>query len=130
MVIEPEKEFGLLERDLLKSDILLTEVNSELLPTIRGVLAHMEISDGAKSMFCGARPVTLALEKEINRELDRLECMGMISKCQGVVDASTVVWVGKSSKGLRLCVDFKVHVNGKTKHDSHPMPNSETISAK
>ena len=82
-------------------------------------------------MFCSARPVPLALEDQVNAELDRQERMGVIKKCvECVVDDSPVVWIKKPSGALRMCVDFKVHINKKIKFDSYPIPNPETMFAK
>ena len=81
----------------------------------------MELLKDAKRMFCRAYPVPLALEDEIGRELDHLESQGIISKCVDPVDnSSPVVWIRKPLGALRMCVDFKVHVNGKIKDESYP----------
>ena len=45
-------------------------------------------------------------------------------------NSSPVVWVKKPNGELRLCVDFKVHVNKKIKTESYPIPNIETIFSK
>ena len=136
-VVQSEKEFGLLGRDLLQAEDALqsvhhsSEENSEFLPSIKGVQASMELLEGAKNVFCRARPVPLALENKVNAELDRLERRGVISKISGGSDnASPVVWVRKRNGDLRMCVDFKAHVNSKIKTVSFPTPPIETIFAK
>ena len=48
----------------------------------------------------------------------------------GVENASPVVWVGKPTGALRMCVDFKAHFNSRIKTDAYPVPNTETIFAK
>ncbi len=136
-VIDSKKTFGLLGRDLIRPSVDMghvatTPVKSDnILPAIKGVKARMDLVKDAKKMFCRARPVPLALEDEIGQELDRLESQGIISKCVDPVDnSSPVVWIRKPSGALRMCVDFKVHINGKIKDESYPMPHTETMFAK
>ena len=45
----------------------------------------------------------------------------------GVTNASPVVWQRKNSGELRLCVDLKVHINGKVMDEDYPIPDMETI---
>ena len=45
----------------------------------------------------------------------------------GVTNASPVVWQRKKSGELRLCVDLKVHVNGKVMDEDYRIPDMETI---
>ena len=136
IVVESEKEFGLLGRDLIDKDDdeIVHHTSSgeaEFLPAIKGVTASMELLDGAKDVFCRARPVPLALEEMVSTELDRLERRGIISKLHsGSSNASPVVWVRKRNGGLRMCVDFKAHVNAKIKTFSFPTPPIETIFSK
>ena len=88
-VIDSRKTFRLLGRDLSWSSCDMSHVVAtpaqvdNCLPAIKGVKARMELLKDAKRMFCRARPVPLALEDEIGRELDRLESQGIISKCGG-----------------------------------------------
>ena len=45
----------------------------------------------------------------------------------GVTNASSVVWQRKKNGALRLCVDLKVHINGKVMDEDYPIPDIETI---
>ena len=45
----------------------------------------------------------------------------------GVTNASAVVWQRKRSGELRLCMDLKVHINGKVIDEDYPIPDMETI---
>jgi hypothetical protein len=100
-VIASSKPFGLLGRDLLDAEAVFFSAESvcplvEPLPTIKGVKARMELHDGAKPQFCRARPVPIALEKQINAELTRLQQLGVIEPLEGPVsNASPVVRVKK-----------------------------------
>ena len=139
VVIQANKSFGLWGRDLITSESRgIDQVDAKLkhspnyLPPIKGVLAKMELIKGMPNVFCRARPVPIALEDEVAAELDRLEEAAVIAKCKdaGVDNASPVVWVRKPSGKLRMCVDFKMHVNSRIKSDAYPTPNTETIFAR
>lgn len=137
MVVSSSKSFGLLGRDLLDSDAIFHGSTAsappkvEPLPTIKGVKAHMEMLEGARPQFCRARPVPLAMEEQINAELEKLQQLGVIEPVEGPVsNASPVVWVKKSDGSLRMCADYKVHVNAKIKSESYPIPSTEHLFAK
>lgn len=136
VVVESEKSFGLLGRNFLDNDaeVVINQcelIKSDILPTIKGVKATMELIDNAKPQFCRARPVPLALEAKVDKELTRLESLGIITPITGGVEnCSPVVWVRKANDEVRCCADFKVHVNEKIKTDSYPLPRIETIFSK
>ena len=95
-----------------------------------GVKATMQIHKNEPGTFCKARPVPLAMQETVCKELDRLEKMGVISKLSaGANNASPVVWVKKPNGQLRMCADYKVHVNQRITTDSYPMPRVESIFA-
>ena len=90
----------------------------------------MKLKPGATDKFCAARPVPLPLVEKVEAELLKLQTMGVITRCPpgGVANASPVVWIKKKDgKSLRMCVDYKVHVNDKIEWKSHPLPNMETV---
>ena len=135
-VIESEKSYGLLGQDIIEDTKTINSAtaknkSSDFLPVIRGVQAKMELLKDANNFFCRARPVPLALESKVNAELLRLEEMGIIFPCRDpVANCSPVVWIKKDNGELRMCVDFKVHVNRKIKTETYPLPNIETIFAR
>ena len=136
VVVESAKPFGLLGRNFLTDEIpqqlnIHSNKQSQQLPTIKGVKATVELADNARPQYCRARPVPLALEDQVEKELCRLENLGIITPISGGVDnCSPVVWVRKSNNELRLCADFKVHMNKKIKTLSYPIPAIETIFSK
>ena len=134
VVVQSEKDFGLLGQDILNvSQVSFSHAISHIdpLPIIKGIVARMELVEGAKDMFCRARRVPIALEEKISHELDRLEQRGIITKViGGANNASPVVWVRKRNGDLRMCVDFKAHVNSKIKWETYPTPAPEVIFAK
>ena len=55
-------------------------VFSKELGTIKGFKADIILQDGAKPVFCEARPVPYALHQKVEEELDRLESQGVAKK--------------------------------------------------
>jgi hypothetical protein len=136
VVVQSRKTYGLLGRDLLNSEQLFAtdhtqKITTDILPAIKGIKATMELMDNARPKFCRARPVPVALEAKVNIELDRLQSLGVIEPIEGPVsNASPVVWVKKVDGSLRMCADYKVHVNDKIKSESHPIPTMECLFSK
>lgn len=97
--------------------------------TLMCVVASIKVIPNAKPVFCPARPVPIAFHDDVTKELRRLEQMGVIERCgsEGVSNASPVVWVKKKDGGLRMCADYKVHVNQKILTDSYPLPRIEEV---
>lgn len=48
------------------------------LGTIKGFKEDIKLQDGAKPVFCKARPVSYALRQKVEEELDRLESLGVV----------------------------------------------------
>ena len=132
VVVRSDKSFGLLGLDsipLTAASVNQVDSNTDFLPTIKGIKATIHI-DADSPDTCRARPVPLALQQLVGKELDRLERLGVISKCtRGANNASPVVWVKKPNGQLRMCADYKMHVNRRIATDSYPMPRVESIFA-
>ena len=64
-------------------------------------------------------------------ELQRLVSLGIITPCpyEGIRNASPVVWARKPNGELRLCADYKVHLNSRINSYAYPTPNTEAIMA-
>ena len=132
-VVQAEKSFGLLGRDIMDNIVSTDQIHathtssSAALPAIKGVTATMDLLEGARNVFCRARTVPIALEVPVKEELTRLEALGIITPIEGGVEnASPVVWIKKPDGSLRMCVDFKTHINGKIKTESFPTPSTDT----
>ncbi|XP_048103582.1 uncharacterized protein K02A2.6-like isoform X1 [Alosa alosa] len=77
--------------------------------TICGFKAHIRIKPDAQPIFKKARPLPYALKETVERELDRLEGMGIISKVDRSEWASPLVVVPKADKSIRICGDYSHH---------------------
>ena len=80
-------------------------------------------------MFCKARKISLPLHHKVTEKLEQMVRQGILEPVQpgGVTNLSPVVWQRKKSRELRLCVDLKVHINGKVMDEDYPIPDMETI---
>ena len=68
-----------------------------------------------------------ALKPITDKELDRLEKVGVIIKVDRSDWASPIVVVSKSDGNIRICADFKVSVNQCTDIDKYPLPTTEDL---
>ena len=130
IVVKTPHKFGLLGRDALGTS--LTDFCGQVLeplPTIRGFQASVQLDPASKDQFCAPRKVPIHLEGEVRDELRRLESLGIITPCSydGIRNASPVVWTRKKNGELRLCADYKVHLNPRINKYAYPTPHAESI---
>ena len=76
-----------------------------------------------------ARRRPLPLQDKVTEKLKQMVKEGIVEPVQlgGVTNASPMAWQRKKSGELRLCVDLKVHINGKAMDEVYPIPDMETI---
>ena len=130
-VVKCDKTYGLLGRDAMPSEVILN-VEPRFLPTIKGVKASVKLKDGQQDRFCAARKVPLAMKEAVQSEINTLLAKGVIKPAPpgGLKNCSPVVWVKKSNGRLRMCPDYKVHVNKKICTEAYPLPEMETMFEK
>jgi len=130
-IVKSERDYGLLGRDLLNLEVNTIKSNS-FLPTVKGVQASVRLKPGSTSMFCKARRVPISMEAEVNEALKKLEEKGVIERTSsvGIENASPIVWVRKRNGQLRMCPDYKVHLNSKIYTEDYPLPTIDTIFSK
>ncbi|KAK0144151.1 hypothetical protein N1851_017503 [Merluccius polli] len=104
-------------------------VFSEELGTIREFKASITVKPNTKPVFRKARPVPYALKDAVEKELNRLEKAGIISKIEHSQWAAPIVVVPKSDKSIRICGDYKVTVNQNVEEENYPLPNVEDLFA-
>ena len=80
-------------------------------------------------MFCEARKIPLPLEDKVTEKLEQMVRQGILEPVQpgGVTNPSPVIWQKKKSGELRLCLDLKVHINGKVMDEVYPIPDMATV---
>ena len=135
-VVDTDRDFGLLGTDVLdqvKGEAYHAEpVLKQKLSAVKGVTASVKLIEGAEPRVVSARRVPLHMEEKVNTTLDELQDLGILEPVDpgGVTNASPVVWVKRSGGRLRMCADYKVHVNAKIKTEDYPIPPIETIFGK
>jgi hypothetical protein len=135
-VVLSTKFHGLLGRDLLGVLSLAPSLNLHQstayplpLPLMKVPPASIQLVEGVSPTFSRARPVPLPLLDKVNQHIKDLESRGIIKPVTSSRFASPVVWVRKADGTLRMCVDFKQHINVCIKSDAYPLPAMETIFA-
>ena len=126
-VVQSDKEFGLLGRDfLLKHGA--NNITAEHLPALRGYKFHVKLIPGTQPMLCKARKLPLPLQYKVTEKLEQTVRQGIFEPVQpgGFTNASPVVWQRKKSGELKLCMDLKVHVNGKVMDEDYLIRSSTT----
>ena len=125
-VVQSDKEFGLLGRDLL-SKHGVNNITTEPYPLWRATKLMWSCYQNHNQ--CSAKPEKkpLPLQDKVTEELEQMVRQGILVQPRGVTNASPVVRQRKKSGELRLCEDLKVHINGKVIEEDYTIPDRETI---
>nr|XP_023030079.1 uncharacterized protein K02A2.6-like [Leptinotarsa decemlineata] len=75
-------------------------------------------------------PFPFAIKERVEKELERLESLGVIEPVDYSPWGTPVVPVLKKDGSVRLCGDFKVTLNLYIEIDQHPLPRVEELFAK
>ena len=116
------KEIGMVTTNL---DSLLQRYHSlfkDELGTMVGVTAKLNVKPNATPKFCRARATPYALRDVIEKDINRLQKLGVLEKVQYSDWATPVVPVPKPDGSVRLCGDFKITINPMLQVDQHPLP--------
>ena len=81
------------------------------LGTMVGVTAKLHIKSDTVPNFCRATAAPYALRDAIEKDINRLQKLGVLEKVQYSDWATPVVPVPKPDGSVRLCGDFKVTLN-------------------
>ena len=97
------------------------------LGTLKGIKAHLEVDPQAPPKFCKPRTVAYALREAIEKDLERLEQIGVVEKVQYSDWAAPIVPVPKQDGSVRICGDYRLTVNPALKVDQYPVPTAEDL---
>ena len=97
--------------------------------TLQHIKGKITVKDGVQATFHKARPVPYAIRPLVEKELDRLEAQGILSRVDWSPWATPVVPIVKKNGTVRLCGDFKVTVNPVLQVEQYPLPRIEDIFA-
>ncbi|CAB3251438.1 unnamed protein product [Arctia plantaginis] len=87
-----------------------------------GGKATLRLREGARPVFCRARPLPYALRGPVDVELDAMLRAGVIEPMECSEWAKPLVPVRKADGGLRICADYKVTLNPVLLVDRYPLP--------
>ena len=113
-------------QDLLET---YSEVFTDELGTVRGTTATIRVDPSATPRFHKARPLPYTLKAKVEKELERLEKMGVIEPVRFSEWAAPIVPVMKSDGTVRLCGDYKVTVNQAAQQEQYPIPKIDDLFA-
>ncbi|XP_017882922.1 uncharacterized protein K02A2.6-like, partial [Ceratina calcarata] len=89
----------------------------------------LELKPGSKPIFLLARSVPFAMKEKLEKELVRLEKLGIIKHVENSEWATPIVPVIKPNGDIRMCADFKQTINQQLITVIHPAPNFDHAMA-
>ena len=101
----------------------------EELGTMKGMEIKLSIAKDAVPRFKKPYPVPYALRGAVERDLERLENLGVIEKMNFSHWAAPIVTVPKPDGSVRICGDYKVTVNPVLQVDQYLVPKAEDLFA-
>lgn len=105
------------------------EVFTEGMGKAKSHQARLTIQQQAQPKFLKARPVPYALTKKVEKELDKLESAGILTKTTHSEWATPIVPVLKRSGDVRICGDFKITINPVLEAEQYTLPRIEDLFA-
>ena len=89
--------------------------------------AHLQLRDGVQPKFFKARPVPFSRIDAVDRELQRLEDLKIVTKVDYSDWATPIVVVQKPNGKVRICGDNRATVNPCLHVQQHPIPRIEEL---
>ena len=99
------------------------------LGTLKLMKAQLQVQSQAIPKFCKPRPVPFALREALEKELSRLEQLGILQKVSHSDWAAPIVVVLKEDGCLRVCRDYKVTINPVLAADKYALPKPDDLMA-
>ena len=98
------------------------------LETYTGEKAKIYIDQLVMPKFCKARPLPYAMREMVEKELQRLETLGIIKPVKSSKWAAPIVPVLKPDrKSIRICGDYKLTANKASRLEQYPLPKVEDL---
>ena len=91
------------------------------------IKAKFEQNENIRPIFRMGRNVPFAATKEMNKVLDRLVNMGILSKAEFIEWAASTVCIRKKSKEIRVCADFSSGLKTALKNYHYPLTSPEEV---
>ena len=94
---------------------------------MKGIEVELQTKPSAKPRFLKPRSVPYILKQKVEKELLRLESLGIISPVKTSKWAAPIVPVMKKNGSVRVCGDFKTTFNQVSVTESYPLPRIEEL---
>ncbi|EGT42836.1 hypothetical protein CAEBREN_31320, partial [Caenorhabditis brenneri] len=91
--------------------------------------AVLKVKPNSTPVFKPKRPVPYGALETVEKELDRLEGLGVLKKVNHSKWAAPLVCVKKAGGDIRVCVDLSTGLNDALEDEDHPIPPPEDIFA-
>ena len=88
------------------------------------VKAQLCLKQGSLPRFCRPRTVPYAIKDKVDKELYRLESLGVQNHADW---ATPIVPVTKKDGSIRICGDYKVTLNPALLIDQYPLPKPSDL---
>ncbi|XP_055623717.1 uncharacterized protein K02A2.6-like [Toxorhynchites rutilus septentrionalis] len=106
------------------------EVFSEKLGLCTRTKVKLELKENVRPVFCPKRPVAYAMYDTVDRELDRLEKLDIITPVDYSEWTTPIIVVRKSNSSIRICGDYSTGLNAALQSQQYPLPLPDDIFAK
>ena len=122
---------GTTSSDKLKKELKtkFPEIFSEGLGLCSKAKAKFEVKENVMSVFRSKRAVPYTSVEIIDKELKRLEKLGVIEKTYYSPWAALTVYVKKKNNKIRICADYSTRLNDCLKEINYPLTTAEEIFA-
>ncbi|XP_064470249.1 uncharacterized protein K02A2.6-like [Ornithodoros turicata] len=105
------------------------QIFTDELGEIQGEQATLILKEGAVPKFMKARSIPFALKPAVEKELEKLEKLGVIESVTSSRYASPIVPVVKTDGSIRLCGDYKASLNPCLETEVYPLPKIDEMLA-
>ena len=121
-----------IDAELAKSSKKATAIKNprRIFHKVKGKLAHLVLKKDAVPKFLPARTVPIAIEKQVDAEIEKMVKQGYWTPVSQSKWATPLVPVPKKDGGVRICGDYKPTVNTQIEIAHHPLPTVELITSK
>ncbi|XP_056118298.1 uncharacterized protein K02A2.6-like [Rhinichthys klamathensis goyatoka] len=103
------------------------DVFKDELGTLRGTTVKLCVEPNATPHFFKPRSVPYAMKHKVEKELERLQQLGIIEPIKFSNWAAPIVPVLKGDGTVRICGDYKLTINQAAKLETYPIPRVEDL---
>ena len=103
------------------------EVMGNGLGRLKGIMASIELKEGAHPKFCKHRPIPFALRAQVEEAIRQQVEDGELKPVEQSEWAAPIVVIRKNDGSIRVCADFKVTINPYLCQKTFPLPTADEV---